>query len=53
MKKLGKEHVTSSLHSDSQSIIHLANNLVYHGRTKHIDVQYHFIRIFLKEVYYH
>jgi len=41
--------VTPLLHNDSQSVIDLANNSVYHDRTKHIDVQYHFIRILLKD----
>ena len=40
--------MNSSLHSDSQSAINLTNNSAYHNKTKHIDVQYHFIRIFLK-----
>ena len=29
---------------DSESAIFLAKNLAYHSRTKHIDVQYHFVR---------
>ena len=29
---------------DSQSAIFLAKNPTYHSRTKHIDVQYHFVR---------
>jgi hypothetical protein len=29
---------------DSQSAIFLAKNHVYHSNTKHIDVQYHFVR---------
>ena len=29
---------------DSQSAIFLAKNHAYHSRTKHIDVQYHFVR---------
>nr|GEY75482.1 protein kinase-like domain, phloem protein 2-like protein [Tanacetum cinerariifolium] len=37
------------MYSDSQSAIHLVNNQVYHARTKHIDVRYHFIREILKE----
>jgi len=49
MKDLGKEQVTPSLHSDSQSAIDLANNSDYHDKTKHIDVQYHFIHNLLKD----
>ena len=49
MKELGKEQVTPSLQSDNQSTIDHANNPVYHDRTKHIDVLYHFIRIHLKD----
>ena len=29
---------------DSQSAIFLIKNLAYHSKTKHIDVQYHFVR---------
>ena len=29
---------------DSQSAIHLTKYQIYHERTKHIDVRYHFIR---------
>jgi hypothetical protein len=29
---------------DSQSTIFLAKNSTYHSKTKHIDVQYHFVR---------
>ena len=32
------------LHSDSQGSIALAHNPEHHARTKHIDIQYHFIR---------
>ena len=49
MKELDKEQVIPSLHSDSQSAIHLANNLVYYDRIKHTDVRYHFICILLKD----
>jgi len=27
---------------DSQSVIQLSKNNVYHGRSKHIDIRYHF-----------
>ncbi len=29
---------------DNQSAICLANNPVFHGRTKHVELKYHFIR---------
>jgi len=48
-KELGKEQEALSLHSDSQSAIDLANDPVYHDRTKHIDVRYHFICKLLKD----
>ncbi|KAL3514409.1 hypothetical protein ACH5RR_027126 [Cinchona calisaya] len=33
-----------TIHCDSQSAIHLTKDQMYHERTKHIDVKYHFIR---------
>jgi hypothetical protein len=32
------------LDCDNQSAIFLAKNPTYHSKTKHIDVQYHFVR---------
>jgi hypothetical protein len=37
------------LDSDSQSAIFLAKNPAYHSKTKHIDVQYHFVRDMVEE----
>ena len=37
------------LFCDSQSAIHLATNPVYHIKTKHIDVKYHFARQAISE----
>jgi hypothetical protein len=34
---------------DSQSAIFLAKNLAYHSKTKHIDIQYHFVRDMIEE----
>ena len=37
------------LDCDSQSEIFLAKNPAYHSKTKHIDVQYHFVRDTVEE----
>jgi hypothetical protein len=34
---------------DSQSAIFMAKNLAYHSKTKHIDIQYHFVRDMVEE----
>ena len=34
---------------DSQSAIFLAKNLAYHSKTRHIDVQYDFVRDMVKD----
>nr|GEY78011.1 retrovirus-related Pol polyprotein from transposon TNT 1-94 [Tanacetum cinerariifolium] len=44
LKELGNEQVDCALFSDSQSAIHLAKNPVFHSKTKHIQLRYHFIR---------
>ena len=41
---LGLMQNKSTVFCDSQSAIHLTKNQMYHERTKHIDVRYHFIR---------
>ncbi|MCO5567226.1 hypothetical protein L7F22_020915 [Adiantum nelumboides] len=41
---LGIKEETPMLHCDSQSAIQLARNPVYHSKTKHVNVKYHFIR---------
>jgi len=40
------------IYCDNISSILLANNLVYHAKTKHIEVHYHFIRekVLAKEI---
>ena len=32
------------IYCDNQSAIHLSKNSTFHGRSKHIDVRYHWIR---------
>jgi hypothetical protein len=35
---------TATLWMDNQSAINLTDNVMFHQRTKHIDIQYHFLR---------
>ena len=49
LKELGKVRVRPPLYSGSQSTIDFANKPVYHDKTKHIDVRYHFIHKLLKD----
>jgi len=44
---VGQKHIM--VHCDSQSAICLAKNQVFHARTKHIDVRYHFVREIVEE----
>ena len=44
MGDLGISVEVPTLHCDSQSAIMLAKNPMFHAKTKHIDVKYHFIR---------
>ena len=46
---LGVEQDILKINCDSMSAIYLARNQVYHARTKHIDVRYHFVREILEE----
>eukprot|EP00253_Pinus_taeda_P029672 PITA_29672 len=39
-----KQRKPTSIKSDNQSSMNLANNPIYHARTKHIEVQHHFVR---------
>ncbi|XP_073967102.1 uncharacterized protein [Choristoneura fumiferana] len=42
-------YATISIYTDSQSAMFLAQDPVFHGRSKHIDIKYHFIRGVLKD----
>ena len=46
---LGIDQVLVRVNCDSMSAIYLAKNQVYHSRTKHIDVRFHFVRDVLDE----
>ncbi|CAA0841325.1 Unknown protein [Striga hermonthica] len=37
------------IHCDSQSALDLSKNAMYHSRTKHIDVRYHWLRQAVEE----
>jgi hypothetical protein len=39
---------TTVAHCDNQSCIKLIKNLVFHDRSKHIDMRYHYIRDLVK-----
>ena len=47
--ELGKTCVEHKLFSDSKSDIHIAKNPMFHSRTKHIQLRYHFIRSLLED----
>ena len=46
---LGVEQDLLKINCGSMSAIYLARNQVYHARTKHIDVRYHFVQEILEE----
>jgi hypothetical protein len=45
----GLVHQAVRIDFDSQSAIFLAKNLTFHSKTKHIDIQYHFVRDMVEE----
>ena len=40
---------STTIHVDNKSAIELAKNPIQHGRSKHIDIRYHFIRDHVKQ----
>ena len=49
MEELEKKQENSRLYCDSESSIHLAENLAFHSKTKNIQLRYHFIRSVLED----
>ena len=43
LREIGRLQNNVPVLCDSQSAIHLVTNLVFHSKTKHIDVKYHFV----------
>jgi hypothetical protein len=44
LRLFGQELEATVIHSDNQSCIRLSKNLVFHDRSKHIDIMYHLNR---------
>ncbi|GJV78178.1 phytochrome-interacting factor7 [Tanacetum coccineum] len=44
LEELDRAQTECFLFCDNQNAIHLAKNLVFHGRRKHIKIRYHYIR---------
>ena len=44
----GQEPSPTVVHCDNQSYIKLFENPVFHDRSKHIEIRYHFIRDYVQ-----
>ena len=44
----GQELRPTIIHCDNQSCIKLSKNSVFHDRSKHIEIRYHFIRDYVQ-----
>ena len=44
----GQELRPTIIHCDKQSCIKVFENLVFHDRSKHIEIKYHFIRDYVQ-----
>lgn len=50
MEELGqKEEKKTVIQCDNISTIKLSKNVVFHGKSKHIDVRFHFLRNLVKD----
>ena len=39
-----KQEETTKIYCDNQSAVKLAHNPIYHAKSKHIELQHHFVR---------
>lgn len=49
LEELGNKQQKTIVYYDSKSALHIARNLAFHSKTKHICVQYHFVREVVEE----
>lgn len=49
LQELGIQQEEYIISCDSQSALDLSKNTMYHSRTKHIDVRYHWLRLAIEE----
>nr|KYP42748.1 Retrovirus-related Pol polyprotein from transposon TNT 1-94 [Cajanus cajan] len=49
LEELGHKQEKITVYCDSQSALHIARNPAFHSRTKHIGIQYHFVREVVEE----
>ena len=49
LDELDKKQELGILHSDSQNAIFLAKNSIFHSKSKHIQMRYHFIYYLVKD----
>ena len=49
LTELGHDQDDYMVNYDNQSVIHLAKNPMFHSRSKHIGIRYHWIREVLNE----
>ncbi|GKD11572.1 hypothetical protein Tco_1195979 [Tanacetum coccineum] len=49
LEELDRAQTECVMYCDNQSAIHLVNNLVFHSRTKHINIRYRYIRKLVSE----
>ncbi|GKE22936.1 retrovirus-related pol polyprotein from transposon TNT 1-94 [Tanacetum coccineum] len=51
LQELGFKQQRYAVLCDNQSAIHLAKNSMFHKRTKHIDIRYHWIRDAIRDAH--